>query len=111
MRRDTSSWMCSDATSMHRYRAYAMRGILLLVRRQRVHSDSLRSRPSTVIFDLWMLGMKRVLVRRLEWLTLFPAWPALPHNSHFAISYLSPSGPVVCACFDVPAGIKYNPRA
>ena len=65
MRRDTSSWMCSDATSMHRYRAYAMRGILLLVRRQRVHSDSLRSRPSTVIFDLWMLGMKRVLVRPL----------------------------------------------
>ena len=94
---------------MLRSSAQAMRGILLLVRRQRVHSDSLRSRPSTVIVDLWMLGMKRVFVRRLEWLTLLPVWPALPHSSHFAISCLSSRGRVVRVCFDVPAVIKYNP--
>ena len=35
-----------------------------------MHSDSLRSRPPTVMVALWMLGMKRVLVLRLEWLTL-----------------------------------------
>ena len=56
----------SDGVVMQCARAYATRGILLLVRRQRVHSDSLRSRPPTVMVALWMLGMKRVLVLRLE---------------------------------------------
>ena len=41
--------------------------------------------PFTVIVSLWVLGRKRVLVRRLEWLTLFPDIPTLPQTSHFMI--------------------------
>ena len=53
-------------TGTRRARAYATRGILLLVRKQRVHRVTLRIWPPTIIFDLCMLGLKRVLVLRLE---------------------------------------------
>ena len=38
--------------------------------------------PLTDIVSLWVLGRKRVLVRRLEWLTLLPDIPTLLQISH-----------------------------
>ena len=34
-----------------------------------------------------MLGRQIFLVFLFEWLTLFPIWIALPHTSHFAITF------------------------
>lgn len=49
---------------------------------QRVHTLSLRSRPCSLIVIRWMLRRNIRLVRRLEWLTLWPKLGPLPHTSH-----------------------------
>lgn len=41
--------------------------------------------PSIAIVALWTLADQRLLVCRLEWLTLFPDCPALRHISHLAM--------------------------
>lgn len=53
------------------------------VRRHRVQILTRVGVPFIVIVCLWVLGRKRVLVRRLEWLTLFPDIPTLRQTSHF----------------------------
>lgn len=41
--------------------------------------------PLTSTWVVRMLGIQVLLVRRFEWLTLFPAWGRLAHTLHFAI--------------------------
>jgi hypothetical protein len=55
------------------------------VLKQRVHTFTLRWLPLRLRVCLWMLGMNRVLVRRLEWLTLLPDMPIFPQISHFML--------------------------
>ena len=54
-------------------------------RKQRVHRGTFLVAPFTVCVTLWMLGIKRVRVRRLEWLTLLPHIPILPQVLHFMV--------------------------
>ena len=61
------------------------RGSLCWERRQRVQMATFLVAPLTVWVTLWMLGMKRVRVRRLEWLTLLPHIPILPQALHFMV--------------------------
>jgi len=54
------------------------------VRRQRVQSLIRRLSPFTTTMTFCKLGKNLVGVDFLEWLTLRPNMPSLPHFSHFA---------------------------
>ena len=58
-------------------------GVLCSVRRHRVQIFTRFRTPFIGSVSFWMFGKNRVFVRRLEWLTLFPATPILLQSSHF----------------------------
>ena len=61
-------------------------------RRHRVQILTLTCLPSRNSDSLWTFAKKRVLVWRLEWLTLLPDIPALRQSSHLMASLPSPHG-------------------
>jgi len=63
---------------------------------QLVQTSILVGRPLTITSDFWMFGIQRRLVRRFEWLTLWPNCGPLPQIEHFAMILLdcAGSGPV-----------------
>ena len=60
---------------------FLARGGLFKVRRQRVQIFTRWTRPLISRVCLWTLALKRVLVWRLEWLTLLPLIPAFKQIS------------------------------
>ena len=60
-------------------RAYLTREGLYWLRMHRVQAFTRTRWPLITIVARWTLGSQRVLVRRLEWLTLWPLPPTLPH--------------------------------
>jgi hypothetical protein len=50
---------------------------------QRVQRVILTTLPSLMILACWMLATQRWLVRRFEWLTLWPNCSDFPQISHF----------------------------
>ena len=71
-----------DAWLIKRVRALGARGGLFNVRRQRVHIFTRCTLPLISSVCLWTLALNRVLVWRLEWLTLLPDIPAFKQMSH-----------------------------
>ena len=58
-------------------KAFRTLGDLWRERRQRLHILTVTGVPSRSRVCLWTLALKRVLVCRLEWLTLLPLIPGL----------------------------------
>ena len=71
-----------------RVRAFLPRGGLYMVRRHREHIFTRVGFPSIASVCLWTLAFHRVLVLRLEWLTLLPYIPAFPHIWHCMVIFL-----------------------
>ena len=65
--------------------AFLNLGDLLTERRQRVHIFTLIFLPSRNTVCLWTLALNKVLVCRLEWLTLLPVIPDFKQISHLMI--------------------------
>lgn len=58
--------------------AYLTRAGLYWLRMHRVQAFTRTRSPLITMVARWTLGSQRVLVRRLEWLTLWPLPPTLP---------------------------------
>jgi len=63
--------------------------VTLLERRQRVQTLIVLGVPSTSARTFLKLGFHFLLVRRIEWLTLFPKTVVLSQTAHLAISNTS----------------------
>ncbi len=73
-------------------------------RRHDVQTSIRRGVPATRARTLWMLGLKRRLVRRCEWLRCIPTDGCLPHMLHTAAT----ARPHFVACLLDPRALLHR---